>query len=150
MPTPKLSSDVLKETVATWEKEGRQTGRAAKALGINETSMRNRLKRARERFGSLDGSTPPDAVTAGKGRSLSEFRETHDKGFIVPKKVRAALVVLGAGWEYEMQFSKLAGVSLGDLSAYRAMFEDHIVVVEKSKRAWAGTEATAEKMRAML
>lgn len=133
--TPEQVRDAIK-------KHGSQR-KAAKALGIAQSSVNNALNgRAVEVRSAAPGHIG--------GRSLSEFRETHDKGYIVPKKIRAALAALGAGWEYEMPLAKLAGVSLGDLSAYRALFEDHIVIVEKSKRAWAGTKATAEKMREMI
>ncbi|OGT57540.1 MAG: hypothetical protein A3E01_08360 [Gammaproteobacteria bacterium RIFCSPHIGHO2_12_FULL_63_22] len=144
-----MSDEVLKATVAAWEKSGHHTSASAKALGITHSSMQNRLKRARERFGALGGIAAGPAQANTKGRSLSEFRETHDKSFIVPKKIREALKALGNGWDYEQSFAKLAGIGLGDLSAFRSMFDEHVVVVEKSKRAWAGTKATAERMREM-
>lgn len=111
---------------------------AAKALGIAQSTLSDRLKRA---------SQPKGDAT---GRSLSEFRATHDKSYIVPKKIRDGLAKLGEGWEYEMNFAKLAGISLSDLAAFRSLFEEHLVVVDRTRRAWAGTKATAAKMRAMV
>ena len=111
---------------------------AAKALGIAQSTLSDRLKRA---------SQPKGDAT---GRSLSEFRATHDKSFIVPKKIRDGLAKLGEGWEYEMNFAKIAGISLSDLAAFRSLFEEHMVVVDRTRRAWAGTKATAAKMRAMV
>lgn len=136
-----LSTDQIREAV---KKHGSQR-KAAAALGIAQSSVNNALNGRRD---AVETRATP-TVRSG-GRSLNEFRETHDKSYIVPKKIRTALTALGSGWDYEMPFAKLAGVSLGDLSAYRSMFEDHIVVVEKTKRAWAGTKATADKMRAMV
>ena len=111
---------------------------AAKALGIAQSTLSDRLKRAAQPKG--------DAT----GRSLSEFRATHDKSYIVPKKIRDGLAKLGEGWEYEMNFAKIAGISLSDLAAFRSLFEEHMVVVDRTRRAWAGTKATAAKMRAMV
>lgn len=137
-----LSTDQIREAV---KKHGSQR-KAAAALRIAQSSVNNALNGRRDGVAKL----APPGVGRG-GRSLNEFRETHDKNFIVPKKIKAALAALGGGWEYEMAFAKLAGISLGDLSAYRSMFEeDHVVVIGGSKRAWAGTKAAAEKMRAMV
>ncbi len=84
------------------------------------------------------------------GRSLNEFRLTYDKDTIIPAKVKTALRQLGQGWEYEVQFAKIAGVSLADLGNYRDQFADHVVTLRESRRAWAGTTATAKAMREML
>lgn len=89
------------------------------------------------------------------GRSLDEFRAAHDKSYIVPRKIRAALATLGpGGWAYEAEFIKLAGVSHTELGAYRTQFEEHVVTLRgtehSGRRAWAGTKALAEKLRAMV
>ena len=85
------------------------------------------------------------------GRALAEFREAYDKATIIPARIRAALKTLGAGWEYETEFAKLANVSLIDLGRFRDQFSEHVVSVNRaSKRAWAGTTATAKAMRDML
>ena len=84
------------------------------------------------------------------GRSLAEFRQTYDKDTIVPAKIKAALKVLGSGWEYEVQFAKLAGLTLADLGNYRDQYADYVVTLRESRRAWAGTVATARAMKGML
>lgn len=88
------------------------------------------------------------------GRSLEEFRSSHDKSFIVPNKIKAALATIDNGWVYEGELVKLAGISPTDLGVYRSLFEEHIVMLKGTehggKRAWAGTKAAAEKMRGML
>lgn len=92
---------------------------------------------------------PAPAKTAG--RSLEDFRAEYDKDFIVPKKIKEGLKLLGAGWEYEVAFARLAGISLNDLSNYRDAFSDHVVVIRRDgKRAWAGNAATAAAMKEML
>lgn len=93
------------------------------------------------------------AAAAKVGRSLQDFRAEHDKSFIVPLKIREALKKLGAeGWDYEVQFLRLAGLSVTDLAAYRDEFADHFVVVggRNPKRLWAGSAALAQKMREMV
>ena len=86
------------------------------------------------------------------GKSLAEFRATHDKAFIIPKKIKEALQQLGSsGWEYEVGFAKLAGISLADLGNFRDQFAEHVVAIRRDgKRAWAGSKDTAAKMRAMV
>jgi hypothetical protein len=94
--------------------------------------------------------SPVTAPMPKGGRSLSEFRNTYDKSTIVPAKIKAALKALGAqGWEYEVQFVRMAGISPSDLGNFRDMFADHIVAL-KDRRAWAGSTKTATAMKEML
>lgn len=90
--------------------------------------------------------------STGIGRSLDEFRANHDKSFIVPRKIKAALEKLGPGWQSELEFAKLAGVSMTDLAAYRPQFEAFVVAVSRdgTRRVWAGTKGLADKMREMV
>lgn len=83
------------------------------------------------------------------GRTIEDFRAAHDKNFIVPLKIRDGLKQLGTGWEYEVAFCRLAGVSLGDLANYRDAFAEHVVLVDRTKRVWAGTKELAQKLRDM-
>lgn len=86
------------------------------------------------------------------GRSLDEFRANHDKSFIVPAKIKAALEKLGNGWQSELEFAKLAGLSMTDLGNYRSQFEAFVVPITRdgSRRVWAGTKAFANRMREMI
>lgn len=83
-------------------------------------------------------------------RSLSEFRNTYDKDTIVPKAVNTALKALGSGWLYEVEFAKLAGLSLKDLGLYRDRYAEHIVVIRDHRCVWVGKATVAEEMRRML
>jgi hypothetical protein len=86
-----------------------------------------------------------------KAKTLSEFRNTYDKSTIVPAKVKTAIHALGSkGWEYEVQFAKMAGVSIPDLAMFREQFADFVVVLKDNKKAWAGSVSTAKEMRAMI
>lgn len=92
-------------------------------------------------------------ATPAKSKSLGDFRAEHDKDFIVPLKIREGLAKLGpSGWDYETEFARLCGVGMIDLSAYRDAFAAHVVETKKGsgKRAWAGSKALADKMRAMV
>lgn len=112
---------------------------AARALGVPKNTFRNWLKGA---------ALKP---RKNSGKSLADFRVTHDRSFIVPERIKDALKALGDGWEYEMQFTKLAAVSSSELSSYRDQFSDYVVVLRRDgKRAWAGSPATAQKMREMI
>ena len=94
--------------------------------------------------------SPAENGSTGARKSLAEFRKQHDKSFIVPQKVRAALKALGArGWAYELEFLRLAGLSTTDLAAYRDVFEDHWLVVDRTKRVWAGSPAFKAELARM-
>jgi hypothetical protein len=100
---------------------------------------------------ALGGAPQQSAPVKPAGRPLADFRSQYDKSYIVPNRIKAALSQLGSGWEYEVQFAKLAGVSLSDLGAYRDQFAAHIVVLGRDgRRAWAGTRTIADAMRSML
>jgi hypothetical protein len=125
------------------EKHGSQA-KAGQAAGVSARSIRRALARG--------AASPHPIPTQAKkaGRSLSEFRSLYDKDFIVPNRIKAALKILGGGWEYESQFARMAEVSLADLGNYRDQFADHVITLRESRRAWAGTVATAKAMREMV
>jgi hypothetical protein len=144
MPTPKLSDAEIARSVKAFEDSGKNMTEAAALLGVTRSTLSKRLDRA----GKNGATLAPKKV----GRSIDEFRATHDKDFIVPQRIRDGLAALGDGWEYEVAFSKLAGVNLADLGNYRSQFDDHIITIRRDggKRAWAGTKASAAKMREMV
>jgi hypothetical protein len=86
------------------------------------------------------------------GKSLADFRKQYDKNFIVPEKIEKALRQLGAGgWETELNFAKLAGVSMTDVGLFREKYQDHVVLVERgSRRIWAGSKSLAKKLKEMV
>lgn len=96
--------------------------------------------------------TPELAKAKGAGRPVADFRSAHDKSFIVPQKIEAALKKLGDGWEYEAAFLKLAELSVTDLAKYRPQFEDYIVMTTgpNAKRVWSGTKELAAQLRTMV
>ena len=131
--------------------------RKMKAAGLSQRQMAAKLGVTKTTIAKAfrnggAGKVAPAGVKFNTvpGRSLSEFRNTYDKSTIIPSKVKAALKTLGSGWEYEVQFAKLAGVSLSDLGNFRDQFADHVVTLRESRRAWAGTKATATAMKEML
>lgn len=87
-------------------------------------------------------------------KSLTDFKAAHDKSFIVPTKIKAGLDKLGNdGWEYEVEFTKLAGVSVADISKFRELFAEQVVLVRnegRERRVWAGSKSLAAKMREMI
>lgn len=98
--------------------------------------------------------TPPKISPPKNAKTLADFRAIHDKSFVVPQKIKAGLEALGKeGWEYEMDFMRLCGVSSTDFAAFREDFVEYYVIVggsRSAKRIWAGSKATAEKMRSMV
>lgn len=127
------------EIIKAVEKHGSKAA-AARALCIPVSTLKSAI-------GREGAKAEPRSV----GKSLADFRNTYDKSTIIPKRVTDALKQLGSGWEYEVGFARLAGVSLMDLSTVRDQFEAHVVVIDRGgRRAWAGTVATAQKMREMV
>lgn len=129
------------------EKYGSQT-KAARAMGVSRKTLRKAIATGKA---ATRASTATVRHVPAAGKSLADFRQAYDKSYIVPNKIKAALKELGNGWEYESVFAKSAGVSLMDMGAVRDQFAPFIVVIgRESKRAWAGTKATADAMRKML
>lgn len=92
-------------------------------------------------------------VKKSAGKPLDDFRAAFSKDFIVPKKIRDGIAQLGAdGWLPEVEFMRLCQLSTTDLANYREQFEDFFVLTNgrNPKRMWAGSKATADKMREML
>lgn len=89
-----------------------------------------------------------------KQKSLADFKAAHDKNFIVPEKIKAGLAKLGNdGWEYEVEFGKMAGVGTNDIAKFREQFGEYVLLVKSEKRerrVWAGSKALANKMREMI
>lgn len=141
-----VPEQLLREAVAAFEAFGNKT-EAAKSLRLPRNTFCDRLDAAMK-LGILPVSLP----TTAKGRSLADFRQEYDKDFIVPKKIESAIADLGKdGWEYEVQFAKLAGLSLADLGNYRERYSEHVVTIKRDgRRAWAGSPKTAAAMRSML
>ena len=130
----------------------RKAGASYAAIARNHGCAKSTIQEAfgarkRGGLGKLKPDSPPGSKS---GRSLAEFRQAYDKDYIVPRAIKAALKTLGAGWEYESAFAKLAGVSLADLGNYRTQFVDYVVPLKDSRRAWAGTPSTAKTMKGML
>lgn len=125
-------------------------GRAvlARLAGVSESQSKDFLK------GTAKAKTAKvTAIVAVhvKGKTLADFRQVYDKATIVPAKVKAAIKLLGvSGWEYESQFAKIAGVTLSDIGMFRDQFAGHIVSLRDNRRAWAGSEKTANIMREMI
>jgi len=140
MPTPKIDPSLIQQAQDAVRKHG-STSAAAKALGIARSTLDSRLK-------ARPSAALPSATV---GKTLADFRAKHDKDYIVPAKIRAALKTLGNGWEYEVDFLRLAQVSTTDLALYRDQFTDFWLVVDRSgKRVWSGSKTLAQEMREMI
>lgn len=87
-----------------------------------------------------------------KGKDLGAFRAAHDKAYIIPRKIKAALAELGDSWEYESDFIRRCAMSSTDFARYRDQFAEFFVETRSSggnrgKRVWTGTKAFAAKLR---
>lgn len=122
---------------------------AARALHISRETVRRRAK------GEGCSASPEGherAAPTSIGRTLNDFRATHDKAYIVPTKITEALAKLGDSWLYEAEFIKACGLTPPDVSAFRDQFADYIVEVRQDGRrrtVWAGTKKFAEQLRGM-
>lgn len=91
------------------------------------------------------------AKAKGVGKSIEDFRKSHDRNYIVPEKIRTGIEQIGDGWLYEAEFLKLSGISTTDLAMFRDQFEDYWVIADKSskKRVWCGSKEFASELRGM-
>jgi hypothetical protein len=93
------------------------------------------------------------SVAKKTGRDINDFRSLHDKNFIVPKKIAAAIKAMGPHkWEYQADFVKNYQISVTDLAMFREQFSDFVVEISGKTRkiAWCGSKALATKLRAMV
>jgi hypothetical protein len=96
------------------------------------------------------------ANPATKGKDLDAFRASHDRSFIIPKRIRDGLADLGDSWEYEGEFLKRCKISTHEFGTYRDQFKDFYVETptggsrDNGKRVWAGTKGFAAKLRAQI
>lgn len=147
----KLTEEDLRPIVERWNALDGGLAEAARAMGMPRTTLAGKLESAKKLGMKVRGSSA-QVSPAGAGRGLDEFRVNFDKSYIVPKRIAAALEKLGSGWQYEVEFSKLAGVNLTDLAHYRPQFEEFVVALNRDggKRVWAGTKGFAAKLREMV
>jgi hypothetical protein len=123
----------------------------ARMAGVSEGIAKLFLQGRAKPSGVKTVKVATGRAAPAKGKTLADFRQTYDKATIVPSRVKAALKELGAsGWEYEVQFARMAGVSMTDLSAFRDQFAGYIVNLKDNRRAWAGSIKTATQMKEMV
>jgi hypothetical protein len=130
--------------------------KASKAAGIHRDTLSKIAAGIKVRLGpgrppnTLGISTKPYIGLQVQARSVTDFRNTYDLNTIVPKKIAAGFKQLGAGWLYESEFAKAAGLTMKDLGNFRDNYAEHIVVVKEGRRVWAGKKTVAEQMRQMI
>lgn len=92
------------------------------------------------------------AKAAQGKKSLDDFRKAHDKRFIIPQRIKEALAKIGDGWEYEMDFIRIAGINTADLGRYRDQFVGHYIETrgKNPKRVWTGSTKVAAEMQKMV
>ena len=160
-----ITQEQIAEVVAAVKSEGSQA-LAAKKLKLARSTISRRLALAKDKkncptnadiaklkaFSTKVKTVKSDKAPVVKsGKSLNEFRSAYDKDIIIPKKIKVGLSLLGSGWEYEVQFAKIAEISLSDLNIYREQFADYVVALRKeNKRVWAGTKGVAQAIREIL
>ena len=125
---------------------------AGRELGISHSYISRTVKKMAGKDMSAQPVAKGNATRPKAVKTLSDFRQAYDKDTIVPAKIKEGLAVLGPdGWEYEIEFAKMCGVSLYDMGRVRDKFADYIVPVNRNtKRAWAGSKSLASKMKEMV
>ena len=87
------------------------------------------------------------------GKTLADFRSTHDPDVVIPAKIKKALASMESehpeNWEYEADFLKRSGLSTTQLAHYRPQFDGHIVETtgRNPKKVWFASKKVAEKAR---
>jgi hypothetical protein len=135
--------DITAEMAADAVKQAGSMRAAGKLLNCDEKVIARRLRE----------SAPQVAKVASPsiGFDLDTLKKKHDKRFIIPGRIEAALAKLGDNGMYEAEFLKLADVSKYDIPPFREDFIDHIAFVDKkTKRVWIGNKKKAAEFRAGL
>lgn len=93
-----------------------------------------------------------------KVKTAADFRAAHDPDVVVPNKIRAVLAeMLREGkenWEYEGDIVRRAKLGMAQLTQFRELFADHIVVAPSesgraARRVWFADAKVAQKIREM-
>jgi hypothetical protein len=130
--------------------------KAAVAAGVSRRTMgrivHGELKKPCKltRHLSPSASAPSYAGASAAVRSVADFRNVYDLNTIVPKKIAAGFKLLGAGWMYESEFAKAAGLTLKDLGNFRENYMDHFLVTRDGHKVWAGRVSVANELRQMI
>jgi hypothetical protein len=139
----------LKAAKAKHPAAGRRS--LAQLAGVSDGKAKRFLRGETRVSGGKAAAVGTGGTMVVKGKTLTDFRLAYDKATIIPAKIKAALKALGAnGWDYEVQFARMAGVSNIDLSAFRDQFAGYIVGLKDNRRAWAGSVKTATLMKEMI
>lgn len=94
-----------------------------------------------------------------KGKTFEDFQKTHDRKFIVARRVQDGLKSLGNSWEYETDFIRRCRVRHSEWGSISESIKEHFVTVPggggpgnsgHKKRVVAGTKVFAGKLRAQL
>lgn len=121
---------------------------AARVLGVPVSTLRDRLAGAKEIVRKQDNAVVGHGV---KPKSISDFKSIYDKDTIVPARVKVGLRSLGGGWEYEVAFARICGVSLADLGNYREQFAEYWTQLRADgRRVWSGSRATMAEIRKVV
>jgi len=145
-----------KKALELIEKYGSQRAVARAGIGITRSMLAVAFRPPGLCSGGATKSAVQPSRPAGevmkKIQTRADFRSRYDKDYIIPRKIRAGIRLLGRnGWLMEIDFCKLAGVTLAELGNYREQFLDYIVACERgTRRAWAGSPEMAARMREML
>lgn len=95
-------------------------------------------------------------VVKAKAKTISDFKNLHDRSVIVPRKIKDALAKMFAdgreNWEYEGDFIKLAGIAGKEITDYREQFKAHIVETpaangREPRNVWFADVKAAKKIR---
>jgi hypothetical protein len=137
------------EALKLIKKHGSQSA-AARAAGMPGSTFRDLAfgRRSGSGAGKRKRKEKPAPIPKIK-KTLGDFRASYDKAYIVPRKIKAGLSALGAGWEYEADFCRSIQISSRDLDAFRDEFAAYIVQV-KERRIWSGSKSVAQQMREMI
>jgi hypothetical protein len=87
------------------------------------------------------------------GKTLADFRAAHDKGVIIPARLKKALEKMAAvswdAWDYEQDYLRAANVAPQDCTPFREQFIEHIVETggKNPKRVWFATAKAAKAAR---
>jgi len=126
---------------------------AARALGVPESTFRDRLKRMGITLQDLQSEAGQEE---GVKKTIDDFKTTHDRTYLIPTAIKNALSDLGPEhWLTEAEFMKSRHfrahkITKLEIQEYSPPFEGYIVELPRGKSAWAGSTELATQLQTMV
>ena len=132
MPTPPLSDQLAQQSLDAYEAHGHNLMRAARSLGLDDRTMRNRLGKARERglkptvftVKAPQGETlPVEAIIRRRKEQFAHLKKAKDERLLTPVRVKL---------DGPIGISFFGDPHLDDDGTDLALVEEHVGIIRRT------------------